>query len=71
VVVNCDEGGNTDLTDWKEKAEANKDVLIGCMITYPSTHGIFEAHIKEMCDIIHANGGQVYTEDRFIWMAPI
>ena len=62
VVVNCDEGGNTDLTDWKEKAEANKDVLIGCMITYPSTHGIFEAHIKEMCDIIHTNGGQVYMD---------
>ena len=62
VVVNCDEGGNTDLTDWKEKAEANKDVLIGCMITYPSTHGIFEAHIKEMCEIIHKNGGQVYMD---------
>ena len=62
VVVNCDEGGNTDLTDWKEKAEAYKDVLIGCMITYPSTHGIFEAHIKDMCDIIHANGGQVYMD---------
>jgi glycine dehydrogenase len=62
VVVKCDEGGNTDLTDWKEKAEAYKEVLIGCMITYPSTHGIFEAHIKDMCDIIHANGGQVYMD---------
>ena len=62
VVVNCDEGGNTDLADWKEKAEANKQVLIGCMITYPSTHGIFEAHIKDMCDIIHENGGQVYMD---------
>jgi len=62
VVVNCDEGGNTDLTDWKEKAEANKDSLAGCMITYPSTHGIFEAHIKDMCEIIHENGGQVYMD---------
>ncbi len=62
VVVNCDEGGNTDLTDWKAKAEANKDSLAGCMITYPSTHGIFEAHIKDMCDIIHENGGQVYMD---------
>ena len=62
VVVNCDKGGNTDLADWKEKAEANKDRLIGCMITYPSTHGIFEAHIKDMCDIIHENGGQVYMD---------
>jgi len=62
VVVNCDEGGNTDLAEWKEKAEANKDVLIGCMITYPSTHGIFEAHVRDMCDIIHENGGQVYLD---------
>lgn len=62
VVVKCDEGGNTDLNDWKEKAEANKEKLAGCMITYPSTHGIFEAHIKEMCDIIHQNGGQVYLD---------
>ena len=62
VVVKCDEGGNTDLNDWREKAEANKDVLAGCMITYPSTHGIFEMAIREMCDIIHANGGQVYMD---------
>ena len=62
VVVKCDDGGNTDLTDWKEKAESNKDKLAGCMITYPSTHGIFEAHIKEMCDTIHQNGGQVYMD---------
>jgi len=62
VVVKCDEGGNTDLTDWNEKAETNKDKLAGCMITYPSTHGIFEAHIKEMCETIHQNGGQVYMD---------
>ena len=62
VVVKCDEGGNTDWADWKEKAEANKDRLAGCMITYPSTHGIFEEHIKDMCQAIHQNGGQVYMD---------
>jgi glycine dehydrogenase len=62
VVVKCDEGGNTDLEDWRAKAEANKENLLGCMITYPSTHGIFEETIVEMCAIIHANGGQVYLD---------
>jgi len=62
VVVKCDENGNTDLADWREKAEANKENLAGCMITYPSTHGIFEMAIREMCKIIHDNGGQVYMD---------
>lgn len=62
VVVKCDEQGNTDLNDWREKAEQNKDTLAGCMITYPSTHGIFEMAIREMCQIIHDNGGQVYMD---------
>ncbi len=62
VVVKCDEGGNTDLADWKAKAEEHKENLAGCMITYPSTHGIFETTIKEMCEIVHANGGQVYMD---------
>lgn len=62
VVVKCDENGNVDLSDWKDKAESMKDVLLGCMITYPSTHGIFETNIREMCDIIHQNGGQVYMD---------
>ena len=61
-VVKCDEQGNTDLEDWKQKAEENKDVLAGCMITYPSTHGIFEQAIREMIDCIHANGGLVYMD---------
>lgn len=61
-IVKCDEWGNTDLNDWREKAEANKDHLAGCMITYPSTHGIFELAIREMCDIIHENGGLVYMD---------
>jgi glycine dehydrogenase len=62
VVVKCDEDGNTDWNDWAEKAEANKERLAGCMITYPSTHGIFEEHIKDMCDAIHHNGGLVYMD---------
>ena len=62
VIVKCDENGNTDLADWKQKAEENKEELAGCMITYPSTHGIFEMAIREMCDIIHKNGGQVYMD---------
>ncbi len=62
VVVACDAQGNTNLQDWREKAEANKDILAGCMITYPSTHGIFETAIREMCEIIHKNGGLVYMD---------
>ncbi|MBQ7996411.1 MAG: aminomethyl-transferring glycine dehydrogenase [Paludibacteraceae bacterium] len=61
-VVQCDEKGNTDLADWRQKAEENKDTLAGCMITYPSTHGIFEQAIREMIDTIHANGGYVYMD---------
>ena len=62
VVVKCDDNGNTDLQDWREKAEQYKDNLAGCMITYPSTHGIFEMSIKEMCQVVHDCGGQVYMD---------
>jgi glycine dehydrogenase len=62
VVVKCDENGNTDIQDWREKAEQHKDNLAGCMITYPSTHGIFEMAIREMCQIVHDCGGQVYMD---------
>ena len=62
VTVKCDERGNIDLADFREKAEANKDRLAASMITYPSTHGIFEADIKEMGEIIHACGGQFYMD---------
>ncbi|MBQ6983903.1 MAG: aminomethyl-transferring glycine dehydrogenase [Paludibacteraceae bacterium] len=61
-VVKCDEQGNTDLADWKAKAEENKETLAGCMITYPSTHGIFEQAIREMIDTVHTNGGFVYMD---------
>lgn len=62
VIVKCDEKGNIDIVDLKEKAEANKDNLSAFMVTYPSTHGVFESAIKEMCQIIHDNGGQVYMD---------
>ncbi len=61
-VVKCDEQGNTDLEDWKAKAEENKEVLAGCMITYPSTHGIFEQAIREMIEAVHDKGGLVYMD---------
>ncbi|MGA1414751.1 MAG: aminotransferase class V-fold PLP-dependent enzyme, partial [Candidatus Kapaibacteriota bacterium] len=62
IVVKCDEQGNIDLIDLKEKALANKDNLAALMVTYPSTHGVFEEAIKKICDIIHAHGGQVYMD---------
>ena len=61
-VVKCDELGNTDLADWTAKAEENKEVLAGCMITYPSTHGIFEQAIRAMIAAVHDNGGYVYMD---------
>ena len=62
IVVKCDEQGNIDLADLKEKAESHKDNLAALMVTYPSTHGVFEEAIKEICDIIHIHGGQVYMD---------
>ncbi len=62
VVVDCDEGGNVDLGDLKKKAEAHRDQLGALMITYPSTHGVFEEKIREICSIVHDNGGQVYMD---------
>ena len=58
----CDEHGNVDVEDLRAKAEAHKNELAALMITYPSTHGIFEADIKEICEIIHACGAQVYMD---------
>jgi glycine dehydrogenase len=62
VVVKTDEGGNVDMADFKAKAEAHSDSLGALMITYPSTHGVFETTIRDMCEIVHANGGQVYMD---------
>lgn len=62
VVVACDELGNIDLGDLKVKADLHRDNLAALMVTYPSTHGVFEEAIKEVCEIIHARGGQVYMD---------
>ena len=62
VTCACDEQGNVDMGDLRAKAEENKEALAALMITYPSTHGIFETEIKEICEIIHACGAQVYMD---------
>ena len=62
VVVKCDANGNVEVADLKARAEEHKTSLAALMITYPSTHGVFEESIKDICDIVHANGGQVYMD---------
>jgi len=62
VTIDCDAHGNVVLEDLQAKADLHKDNLAGCMITYPSTHGIFEKEIKEMCKVVHEKGGQVYMD---------
>ncbi len=62
VVVKCDERGNIDIDDLRERAEQHSEKLAALMVTYPSTHGVFEEAITEVCDIIHEFGGQVYMD---------
>ncbi len=62
VGISCDESGNIDLEDLKTKAESYSSNLAAIMITYPSTHGVFEEAIKEVCEIVHSHGGQVYMD---------
>ena len=62
VVVDCDKEGNVDLVDLRKKAEENTQTLGALMVTYPSTHGVFEEGIREICEIVHRNGGQVYMD---------
>ncbi|NAW34960.1 aminomethyl-transferring glycine dehydrogenase [Halomonas alimentaria] len=62
VVVECDADGNIDVDDLRAKAEKHGDALAAIMITYPSTHGVFEAGVREVCEIVHAHGGQVYVD---------
>lgn len=62
IVVECDEKGNIDVADLQAKAEKYADRLSALMVTYPSTHGVFESRIKEICAIIHDNGGLVYMD---------
>ncbi len=62
VVVKCDDNGNVDLDDLREKAEKHKEDLSALMITYPSTHGVFEEDILDICEVVHKNGGLVYMD---------
>jgi len=62
VVVNCDDNGNVDVADLTNKAELAGDKLAAIMVTYPSTHGVFEEAISDICEIIHQHGGQVYVD---------
>jgi glycine dehydrogenase len=62
VVVECDRDGNVDVADLLKQAEAHKKDLAALMVTYPSTHGVFETQIKEICEIVHNHGGQVYMD---------
>ena len=62
VVVACDMDGNIDLEDLQEKADTHRENLAAAMITYPSTHGVFEEKIREICEIVHQSGGQVYMD---------
>lgn len=62
VVVDTDEHGNVNIDDLKAKAEQHRDALSAIMITYPSTHGVYEEGIRDICRIIHENGGQVYMD---------
>ena len=62
IVIKCDQSGNIDVDDLKQKAEENKEKLSALMITYPSTHGVFEESISDICNIIHQYGGQVYLD---------
>ena len=62
VVVNCDDNGNVDVADLTNKADLAGDKLAAIMVTYPSTHGVFEEAISDICDIIHQHGGQVYVD---------
>jgi glycine dehydrogenase len=62
VVVKCDEDGNVDMVDLRAKTDQHRDNLAAIMVTYPSTHGVFEESIAELCDMIHEAGGQVYVD---------
>jgi glycine dehydrogenase len=62
VVVKCDEQGNIDMADLRARAAQQAEKLAAVMVTYPSTHGVFETQIRELCDVIHEHGGQVYLD---------
>lgn len=61
-LVKCDAGGNVDIEDLRSKASEHAEQLAAIMITYPSTHGVFETHVREVCNVVHEHGGQVYID---------
>jgi glycine dehydrogenase len=62
IVVACDDRGNVDVDDFRAKAAEHRERLAALMVTYPSTHGVFESRITEICDVVHEHGGQVYVD---------
>jgi len=62
VVIDCDENGDIDMTDLKNKAELHSENIAAMMITYPSTHGVFEEHVRDVCELIHSYGGFIYID---------
>ena len=62
ITVACDTMGNVDIEDLEQKAQTNADALAALMLTYPSTHGVFESHVRQICEIMHRYGGQVYLD---------
>ena len=62
VVVKCDDNGNVDMADLQDKCEKHSDAIAAIMITYPSTHGVFEESVTEICELVHKHGGQVYVD---------
>jgi glycine cleavage system protein P-like pyridoxal-binding family len=66
VPIACDAAGNIDIADLRAKCDKHRDRLSAFMVTYPSTHGVFEETIVEMCEIIHEAGGQVYMDQLHI-----
>ena len=62
IPISCDKEGNIDLTDLQEKAKENSNNLSSIMITYPSTHGVFETNVRKVCEVVHKHGGQVYID---------
>ena len=62
VVIDCDENGDIDMADLRKKADVHGKKIAAMMITYPSTHGVFEEHVKEVCELIHGHGGFIYID---------
>ena len=71
VVVKCDDEGNIDAADLRSKCEEHRHRLAAAMITYPSTYGLFDPHIKELCATVHRYGGRVYVDGANMTLPPL